>query len=706
LFDSQLTDSELADMETVLQSKVAIDMEDGAYNYIYQAKFNRNYKHIRITDPVGTPSFAVQRIRQSQFLCQNSVTDPTYTNLLPPRQNEYTWTQIEAQNVRGLLVGSSGNGNTFSNAVFGVVASGVKDVEVLYNDFDDVGWFGTWAAYAPNVSGTQIDISYNTYDRSLYPIYCYDNDVQARTHITNNTISFAGMAGPPDFMTGITVEEITPAPGTGGNYNFVDVSHNNIYNAPCGINLRNMLGNRTSPTADLYVGDNTITHIKNNSNWQAGIKTDFVTEIAISNNTISHPTGNTNWWETSIRVSGGSRNSVTCNYLSNHGRAIITDNDIRPSSHFYENEMTGHDDGFFMNYSIIGAQGTVAEPYDNQWLGSWSWKSHIECYGSSSYGPDSPFTVRSTGSTYYPVNLNGTNGGTPVPTPTTTSNTWPNGCNYSGPSFKTDGGGENTAASVALGIIQGQENAVSEVDEAMNWNARFNLFRQLQNDDELVFADEAIAAFNAQQNTGNIGRLYRAMSAFNNPAPNGQGSITQALATIQSLNPQNRPEQTLKRVLKVLLANTTDLAGMGSESEAVLREMAQRCPIDDGFGVYMARAALLKIDTLPKNYVSDCEMVQPSEEISNKWDETETTFTAYPNPSNGSFVVGYAMDETETGDVTVYDMLGNRVFQQSLSSESLEAQISLADVASGIYLLKIEVGGNTQLSERITVLRP
>jgi len=511
------------------------------------------------------------------------------------------------------------------------------------------------------------------------------------------------MTSPPALMTGITVEEITPASGNAMNdeYNYVDVSHNEINNAPCGINLRNLLGNRLSPTAKLYVGDNVITHTKTNNDWQAGIKTDYVSEIAISNNTISHPSGSTNWWEASIRISNGSHNSATCNYTYHHGSGIVTDNDIRPSSHFVENDFTGHDNGFFMNYSIIGSQGTMAEPFDNQWLGSWpSGKDHIECYGSSSDGTQSLFTVRSSGSTYYPTYRTWSNSGTPVPAPSTTSNTWPHGCQYTAPSFKTDGD-ELSPASEALNIIQGNAEALSEVDEAMNWNARFNLYRSLQYDDELLYADDALQSFASEQDHGNIGKLYRAMAAYGNI---DLGNETVAV-DLQSVNPQNRPEQTLKDVLGVLLTN--ELTQISEQYEGVLREVAVRCPIDDGFGVYIARSALLKLDTLPKNYTSDCERIPFVGEIAEKQKlEEGDGFLVYPNPASNAFTLEYIMGLEETGSAHLYGIAGNLILSQSLGSETGKTEIDLGSVSSGLYLLQVQVNGETKLSERVSVIRP
>lgn len=203
-----------------------------------------------------------------------------------------------------------------------------------------------------------------------------------------------------------------------------------------------------------------------------------------------------------------------------------------------------------------------------------------------------------------------------------------------------------------------------------------------------------------EQQQGNIGTLYRAMAEVNgNDVLNGE-----IVAALQSLEPTNRPEFTLKQVLQVLLSEEDQLI---EENEVLLREVAQRCPIDDGFGVYIARSALLRVDTLPKHYTSDCERIPSSEEIAEKRSsEKEHGFMVYPNPTNGLITLNYALDEGDRATLSVYTYTGALIQERVLNDESLSMDIDLTDVETGLYILSVDVNGETQLLERISVITP
>ena len=687
-------------------AETAVDIEYGTIYTINTAIFNKNYIHIDLhMPPTGSPNPADHRIVKSKFLCQISSTDATHTTLLPPHAGGVTFMSIRATDVPKLLVGSSSisNANNFDNTGWGIYADAVDRTEVLYNNFTDLKLIGVHVLNGDGASGSHtIDIDHNNIDRIPYGIICYDNDTTVRAHITYNDIDFAGMTNPPVEMVGITVSEVTPA-SISVTANYVDISHNTISNAPSGIHLENMRGNRLSPAAKLYVGDNVITHTKDQSfNAGSGIKTNNVSEIAISNNIISHPTGAHHWWESSIRISGGNENSATCNFTYNHGRAIVTDNDIRFNSHFVKNEFRDYEIGFFMNHSKIGDQvDAIGRPFDNQWISSWGTNDHIMCYGSSSNGLLSLFTVRNTGSTYYPTNRSWADFGVAVPTPTTTGLTGPTDCPYVGPAFKTDGSQELSfsPASQALQILEEAEGMLTEIEEATNWNARFNLYSSLQRDDELLYAEEALQAFATEQEQGNIGKLYRAMAVVNgNDATNAE-----TVAELQAVEPTNRAEYTIKQVLEVLLAEHQEL---NDDDDALLREVAQRCPIDDGFGVFIARAALLKIDTLPRHYTSDCERLPSMEEVAEKQKLEEVGgFLVYPNPASAAVTIVYTLGETETGLVLIYDVSGSLVFSGELQIGTSTMSLDVSTLTAGLYLLQIQVDGLTALSERVSVIK-
>jgi hypothetical protein len=71
--------------------------------------------------------------------------------------------------------------------------------------------------------------------------------------------------------------------------------------------------------------------------------------------------------------------------------------------------------------------------------------------------------------------------------------------------------------------------------------------------------------------------------------------------------------------------------------------------------------------------------------------------TIAPNPSNGSFLLEFAFSTSDNTAVQLYDMIGQRVYDQELGTYSgvFSQQIDAMNLASGIYVLKIIHGGNT-----------
>lgn len=149
---------------------------------------------------------------------------------------------------------------------------------------------------------------------------------------------------------------------------------------------------------------------------------------------------------------------------------------------------------------------------------------------------------------------------------------------------------------------------------------------------------------------------------------------------------------------------------MNVSEETQMREIAQRCPLDDGFGVYMARATLLKLDTLPRHYLSECEQ-SPAPTIREEWKvELESSpesyeFRIYPNPNNGQMTLGYTLEESEKGEVNFYNAIGQHVLTQTLKEGVNLMSVNLNNVSSGVYSVVGVVNGEIRLSEKVSILR-
>lgn len=236
----------------------------------------------------------------------------------------------------------------------------------------------------------------------------------------------------------------------------------------------------------------------------------------------------------------------------------------------------------------------------------------------------------------------------------------------------------------------------------------YNVYKELTADEELQQADQSLSAFHTEKASGNMGRLHQAISGFNE-AGNGQSEeVSDGFSALQSVQPQNRVEQTLYDVLSVLYANATDLRTMNDGQVEQLRDIALRCPLDDGFAVHIARAALLSIDTLPKGYMNPCELVSPLE--TEKWKSeadgnNASSFAVYPNPNNGSMTVRYIMDEADNGQLEIFSILGQKVLTHTLNAGSGLLPIEMNNIPNGLYSLRIVVNGKKVFSENLSIIR-
>ncbi|MGE4346514.1 MAG: T9SS type A sorting domain-containing protein, partial [Flavobacteriaceae bacterium] len=75
----------------------------------------------------------------------------------------------------------------------------------------------------------------------------------------------------------------------------------------------------------------------------------------------------------------------------------------------------------------------------------------------------------------------------------------------------------------------------------------------------------------------------------------------------------------------------------------------------------------------------------------------------YPNPNNGNFTVEFDSGIWEDATISVFDINGRKIFDQTYSNTGKTSQnISLNDVQAGVYIVKIN-GGTTSEIHKIIV---
>jgi hypothetical protein len=84
-------------------------------------------------------------------------------------------------------------------------------------------------------------------------------------------------------------------------------------------------------------------------------------------------------------------------------------------------------------------------------------------------------------------------------------------------------------------------------------------------------------------------------------------------------------------------------------------------------------------------------------------ENTLTDFSIFPNPNNGNFTLQFSKAATSDIEVTVFDMRGRKIFENSYNSEgAFNENIQLSNTQTGIYLVSVSDGVN-KIVKRIAV---
>lgn len=127
--------------------------------------------------------------------------------------------------------------------------------------------------------------------------------------------------------------------------------------------------------------------------------------------------------------------------------------------------------------------------------------------------------------------------------------------------------------------------------------------------------------------------------------------------------------------------------------------MANQCPSIYGHAVYQSRSVLFNLTK--KQYVNICENGKAASQrfASAVINESAINVKLFPNPSNGNITLQTADDLIY--NVTVYNLLGEKVFESSVSNNQT---LNLAHLSSATYIVHIKQNGNLLKTERISIV--
>ena len=137
-----------------------------------------------------------------------------------------------------------------------------------------------------------------------------------------------------------------------------------------------------------------------------------------------------------------------------------------------------------------------------------------------------------------------------------------------------------------------------------------------------------------------------------------------------------------------------------------LETIAELCPYEYGPAVYMARAMMLRSDSIPHLYSNICEANGGSfrwgneQEEQNSEIENHLEFNLYPNPNTGAFTVWLHMNDEDVAHIQVWNMAGQRVYNTPLNNGTNALNIN---VAQGLYLYAVTVNGTPKWTGKVAI---
>lgn len=422
--------------------------------------------------------------------------------------------------------------------------------------------------------------------------------------------------------------------------------------------------------------------------------------VQIYNNSVTGPASPSTKMK-GIWVSLATQQMVRCNTVNSLENGIEYSGTTAPCQ-FMGNTLQNCKKGYVLsNNAIIGAQGTIGQPSDNRWVGSWTgisnclggnWKTFLDnstCTLSplyvrniSSYNPNNSSCAIGTPPIPYDIS-NGsiilTNGPMVICPPLSpcSSITPPSPLVFMPPSPPVD---IPVLEKIAQNLIPAFIDSASSRFISQN-----HLFRTLLSVPSLSNASPILQQFvqSNQLSFTNAEKFRQAESDITN------ANYSAAQSKISSASPQSISETNHKQFYQIYL-NYLQTGTISSSDSAVLFNIASACPYKDGAVVYQARAFYNALQNTIIVFEDNCYNGEGGKFINNSWvsEEKKESIEVFPNPNKGSFIISSSTSSNATLYIEINDVSGKSLYSsvQELKEGKLEMQLNLLP---GVYFIKL-----------------
>ena len=391
--------------------------------------------------------------------------------------------------------------------------------------------------------------------------------------------------------------------------------------------------------------------------------------------------------------------------------------------------------GLLLNNGTINNLGSTGNPWDNQWDGTF-----VDTYAYNANASGNTIYYRSSGaSTPFQPETNSASSLIYAFQTQSTSGSYADICGDNG----VQGILPDSSIQAMMHISLNDTATLPRYHDELRWADRYNMFVLLNERDSLLLGDSLLTAFYDSCHASNMGKLYRAMKA--QVGQEKPETLEVHLDTISNITTSIVPEKGLKDLLVVLLQKTLDTntvvdsaswhvtallnelfpdssfvalrvkkRSYTSIQDSTLRHIAAQCPSEFGPAVFMARAMLGTVDTIPYMLSHECEMAEPpaserrgqeDENLNSGLGKTDLLVSVYPNPTNSTLTISITdADQDSKFAIRILDALGVEVLNRPLSMGL--THLSVEQLGSGAYFYRVFKNSEIVFSGKQIIIRP
>lgn len=608
--------------------------------------------------------------------------------------------------------------NSFSNAEAGIVAENIE-VSSVGNTFSNL-------TSAIDIKGSilkNLNLTDNTITFTSFGINLNDNKF-AKTNILRNHITTGVSAFNTSLKYAIKVNDAA------GMSSVLRIADNTIIN-------KGLQGIWVSNNHFGQIDNNTITIAHTKQLKANGIRIENSDSMIVNCNRVQGDTSSSIFLDqTAISLTFSPSTVVQCNTtdLTGTGIEFLADCNL---ANFKNNVIKEHYNGLklgddLLTGGVIGPQPNInsSKPTGNIFKGAYTIPSgqgvgkgyfqNAATYAANSLaggpqGSANQFLVYALDSNQIPFpNLNSGAGASSF-TPTQKSQT-PTIClfNCSLPVGKI--GNTETEVAQENENISIKDRIASELysktdDDATLYSQKLQLLKSINQTDLNNKSAVTLNAFYNAAQSNNLSKFAAIQSNYdlakemlNNGSDAYQVALSNALSTVNAVNPKNIIEQNLQTLEEIKISNLLHKTSFSKNDLMIIKSIAMQCPYTGGASVFDARGICAMYFDLNFN---DYDLCKNKTEIQtsnlNKIDDVY--FMAYPNPAKESISLSFNLSSYKSATFNLYDMTGRSIVIDNINTFDNFKSLNLISLEEGIYTYVVVADGLKVTQGKICIIK-